>query len=283
MNVLPQPIVVTGARGQLGRAFCQLLGPQAIGLTRAELNLAEPELVAERLRALRPAAVIHCAAYTQVDRAESDAALCYRVNAQAVEALAQVCNEWGATLLQISTDYVFAGSARGAGPFTEEDQPEPRGVYASSKLAGEVAARGCRNHLIVRTCGLYGPPGPNFVETMLRLGTQRGQVRVVGDQHCTPSYAAHVARAAAFLLASGERGLFHVVNHGATTWHDFAAEIFRQAGLAVRLERISTAEYNAPAPRPAYSVLSTSRYDRLGGPALPEWQTALAEYLATRK
>ncbi len=279
-------VIITGATGQLGRALCAQLGPSARGLTRANFDLSQPETLALRLQQLAPAiginSVINCAAYTQVDRAESDSEQCFLVNAAAVEALADACNQCGATLVQISTDYVFAGSAARTIPFTEDDAPNPQGVYARSKLAGELAARKCNKHLIVRTCGLFGVGGHNFVETMLRLGAERDRLRVVDDQHCTPSYAAHVAQAIHFLLESRQTGLFHVVNRGATTWHDFAAEIFRQARLPVELERITTAEYRAAAPRPAFSVLDTARYDRLGGPPLADWRNALAEYLAAR-
>ena len=136
----------------------------------------------------------------------------------------------------------------------------------------------------MRTCGLYGSPGPktaggNFVDTMLRLGRERGHLRIVDDQHCTPSYVPHVARAVAFLARAGAYGIFHIVNSGATTWHDFAQEIFRQAGLKVALERITTAQYGAAAPRPGYSVLDTAKYHALGGPHMPSWQEALRERL----
>jgi dTDP-4-dehydrorhamnose reductase len=187
-------------------------------------------------------------------------------------------------LVQISTDYVFGGDAARRTPYRESDEPSPLGVYGWSKLEGERRAAGWAKHVIVRTCGLYGPAAPrsggNFVATMLRLGRQRGRLRVVADQCCTPTYVPHLAGAIRFLLGVGAPGLYHVVNAGATTWHDFAAEIFRQAGLAVSLEPITAAQYGAPAPRPAYSVLDTGKYHALpGAPPMPAWQKALAEYL----
>ncbi len=205
------------------------------------------------------------------------------MNSEAVAVIAAVCNHLDIPLVQVSSDYVFHGSADRGLPFTEDDEPNPQGVYAGSKLAGEIAARQCRRSLVVRTCGLYGGHGKNFVDTMLRLGRDRDQVRVVGDQHCTPSYVEHVAQAICFLLSARQTGICHVVNGGSTTWYDFAKEIFRLAGLAVAVERITTADFGAAAPRPRYSVLGTQRYDHLSGPALPSWQAALSSFIAGRK
>ncbi len=189
----------------------------------------------------------------------------------------------GIPLVQISTDYVFAGSADQRIPFSETDPPEPLSVYARLKLAGETAALAYRQALVVRTCGLYGLGGPNFVETMLRLGCERNHLRIVGDQFCTPSSADDVARAIHFLLTGRHTGIIHVVNLGSTSWCRFAREIFRAARLNVTVDEISTTEYGAVAPRPAYSVLDTSRYETLGGPLLPTWQAALQTYLSGRR
>jgi dTDP-4-dehydrorhamnose reductase len=277
-------IAVTGAEGQLGSELCRQLGGCAMGLDVPALDLADGKSVRAALADLRPDALINTAAYTKVDKAEKEIDLCWAINARGVGRLAEVCRELDCPLVQISTDYVFGGDAARRTPYRESDQPGPQGVYARSKLEGERLAAGWAKHFIVRTCGLYGPAAPrsggNFVATMLRLGRQRGRLRVVADQYCTPTYVPHLARAICFLLDSGAFGLYHVVNAGATTWHDFAAEIFRQAGLAVSLEPIGTAEYGAPAPRPAYSVLDTSKYHSLpGAPPMPAWQEALAEYL----
>ena len=278
-------IVVTGAEGQLGSELCRQLGPRALGLDVPALDLTDEKDLRTAIADLRPDAVIHTAAYTKVDKAEEEADLCWAINARAVLHLAEVCRELDCPLVQISTDYVFGGDAARRTPYRESDEPGPQGVYARSKLEGERRAAEWAKHLIVRTCGLYGPAAPrsagNFVATMLRLGRQRGQLRVVADQHCTPTYVPHLARAILFLLSTGAFGLYHVVSAGATTWYDFAAEILRQAGLAVRLEPIGTAEYGAPAPRPAYSVLDTGKYHALPGtPPMPTWQEALAEYLS---
>ena len=280
-------IAVTGAGGQLGGELCRLLGGAAIPLDVPEFDLTDRKAVRARLQGAPPSAVINTAAYTLVDRAEEDRERCWKINSEGVGYLAETCDELDCPLVQISTDYVFGRDRARSTPYREDDEPGPEGVYAESKLGGERQAATWRKHVVVRTCGLYGRPGPktaggNFVDTMLRLGKERGHLRVVDDQHCTPSYVPHVARAALFLANAGVYGVFHVVNSGATTWHDFAQEIFRQAGLSVTLERITTAQYGAKAPRPGYSVLDTSKYHALGGPPMPTWQEALAEYLASR-
>ncbi|MHC4179857.1 MAG: dTDP-4-dehydrorhamnose reductase [Planctomycetota bacterium] len=291
-------IAVTGAYGQLGSELCRLLDSDAIPLEIDNLDLTDGPAVDKTLRDLRPGAVINCAAYTQADRAESQAEAARAVNATAVGHLARVCGRLDCPLVQISTDYVFGGQPDRTTPYREDEQPSPRGVYAQTKLEGERAAARQPKHLIVRTCGLYARPADeragNFVKTMLRLGSSgseprglspRKELRVVADQHCTPSYVPHVARAILFLLGlpraeSAPWGVYHVTNRGATTWYEFAGEIFRLAGMEVLLEAISTAEYAAAAPRPAYSVLDTAKYHALGGPAMPAWQDALQEYFA---
>jgi dTDP-4-dehydrorhamnose reductase len=234
---------------------------------------------------LRPAAVINSAAYTQVDRAEQEVDTCFRVNAEAVATLADVCRELDCPLMQVSTDYVFGADRERTRAYAEDDEPGPVNVYGRSKLAGEQAARTWEKHLIVRTCGLYslGPQGPvrgrNFADTMLRLTEQHRTLRIVNDQRCTPSYVPHVARAMIELLDTGSYGTFHVTNGGSTTWLDFAAELFRQAGLPISLEPISTAEYGAPAPRAHFSVLDTSKFGALDIDDVPAWQVGIRDYL----
>jgi len=278
-------IVITGVQGQLGSELGRQLGQRAVGLDLPKFDLTDRDAVLKRLAEIRPQAVINAAAYTQVDKAETEIDRCRAVNADGVAHLVEACREQDSTLVQISTDYVF-GSQRGRStPYRETDPPEPQGVYARTKLEGERHAARCPRHIIVRTCGLYGRPGPhsasNFVQTMLRLGNRRKLLRVVNDQHCTPSYVPQVARAIRFLLQCPAEGIYHVVNSGETTWWAMAVEIFRRAGLAVELEPISTAEYAAAAPRPTYSVLDTAKYHALAGrPAMPSWQQALSEYLS---
>lgn len=279
-------VAVTGAGGQLGGELCRLLGDRAIALDVPEFDLTDRRLVLDSLRELAPDAVINTAAYTLVDRAEQEADRCWKINAEGVAHLAEACRELAAPLVQISTDYVFGGHEGRRTPFRESDPPAPQGVYAKSKLGGEHEAARWERHIIVRTCGLYGLRGPrtsggNFVDTMLRLAREGRPLRIVADQHCTPSYVPHVARAVLFLLEANVSGIFHVVNRGATTWHDFAWEIFRLSGLSPAVEPITTAQYGAPAPRPLYAVLDTSKYESLAGPPLLSWQEAVAEYLRT--
>jgi dTDP-4-dehydrorhamnose reductase len=280
-------IAVTGAYGQLGGELCRQLGARAVPLEIDTLDLTDGPAVLETLRRLKPGSVINCAAYNLVDQAESELEKCRAVNATAVEHLVRACDELDCPLVQLSTNYVFGGGPAPGRPYREADPPAPQGVYAQSKLEGERIAARHAKHLIVRTCGLYArasdPRARNFVRTMLRLGGSGGELRVVDDQHGTPSYVPHVARAVLFLLgATASRpapwGIYHVTNGDATTWYRFAAEIFRQAGMEVSLRPITAAEYDAPAPRPAYGVLDTTAYHRLGGPAMPEWKAALAEY-----
>lgn len=280
-------ILVTGAAGQLGKEICRLLGPRALPIDVANLDLTNAPAVADAMAQLEPQAVINCAAYTAVDQAELEPKPCRAVNVAAVEHLAQACQLLQCPLVQISTDYVFCGPAGSMQPHGEDDLAEPQGVYAQTKYEGELAAARWEKHLIVRTCGLYARPSHeearNFVKTILRFARSRPTLRVVSDQHCTPTYVPHLARAIAFMVdqttsGSVPWGTYHVTNQGATTWFDFAQEIVRRAGLAVEIVPISTAEYGAAAPRPAYSVLDTKKYHRLGGPAMPEWREGLAEY-----
>jgi dTDP-4-dehydrorhamnose reductase len=280
---MTRPIIITGAEGQLGSELSRRLGTRSLSLSRSELNITDKAQIEALIERAQPSAVINCAAYTAVDRAEQEPDWCYAVNATAVELLAKEADRAGATLIQISSDYVFGGDASRTQPYVEADTPAPQGIYAKSKLLGEQAAQTCERHLIVRTCGLYGrrtkSTQSNFVDTMLRLGAERPKLRVVGDQRCTPSLVSDVAGAILKLLERQAQGTFHVVNEGQTTWYDFAKKIFALRGLSVEIERISTENYGAPAPRPRYSLLSTAKYRALTGQSLPSWEEALARYL----
>lgn len=278
-------IAVPGALGQLGRELCRQLGAEAVPLDLPELDVTRPECVRRALSEQLADVVLNCAAYTDVDRAEQEDELCFRVNAEAVRHLAEWCRDQGRSLAQISTDYVFGGDTARRTPYKEDDIPAPQGVYARSKLRGEQQARIAPRHLVIRTCGLYGlsPRKNNFVEAMLGLGGERKSLSVVDDHYCTPSYVVDVARAALFLVRSGCTGTYHVTNAGMTTWCRFAREIFRQSGMDVGVEPITSEQYGAAAPRPRYSVLDVSKYQDLGGPELPEWREALARYLIARR
>ena len=284
-------IAVTGAYGQLGGELCRQLGPAAIPLDIDTLDLTDGRATVERMMAIKPEAIINCAAYTAVDKAESEPEKCRAVNAVAVEHLVRACGKLDCPLVQISTDYVFGGVPATPRPWREDAPCQPQGIYAKTKLEGEQAAAKLPKHLIVRTCGLYARPSDpraaNFVKTMLRLGAARPELRIVDDQRCTPTFVPHLARAILFLLGLDGKpapwGTYHVTNTGEATWREFAVEIFRQAGMRVDIRPITTAEYGAPAARPSYSVLDTAAYHRLGGPAMPDWKAAIAEYFVEWK
>jgi dTDP-4-dehydrorhamnose reductase len=280
-------IAITGCRGQLGAELCRQFGAEAVGLELPEFDLTDRARVLATLREIRPRAVINAAAYTLVDKAERETALCRAVNVEGVANLADACRQLDCVLVHMSTDYVFGRDRERTVPYRETDEPGPQSIYAWSKLQGEHAASTWRRHLIVRTCGLYGRlaerSAGNFVETMLRIAADKNHLRVVNDQRCTPTYTLHLVRAIRFLLNAGVSGTYHVTNAGDTTWHDFAKEIFRQSAKRVRVEPITTAQWGSLAERPAYSVLDCSKYHLLlGAPPMPPWREALAQCLKAR-
>lgn len=256
-----------------------------MALPRGSLDITEPSAVRAVIGRLRPHAVINCAAWTAVDKAETEPAACRAANEHAVSALADACRDIDALLVQISSDYVFGADATRRTPYGEDDATGPLGEYGASKLAGEAAARAWERHQIVRTCGLYsaGEAGPvrgrNFADTMLVLARDRPEVRVVADQFCTPSYVPHVAEAILRLLEDGTPGTFHATNAGGTCWHEFATELFRQAGLPTVVTAITSREYPSPVARPPYSILDTSKLAGCGI-TLPDWRRGIADYLA---
>jgi dTDP-4-dehydrorhamnose reductase len=280
--------VVLGAKGQLGRDLCPLLGPEVVPLSRAELDLSNPAKAKAVLESHRPQVVINCAAYNFVDLAETEPEAAFAVNALAIHHLARACREIGSRFVHFSTDYVFGADAQRATPFRETDAPGPIGVYGSSKLAGEyLALNACPSALVVRTCGLYGLHGTggkkgNFVETMLRLAREGKALRVVDDQHCTPSYTVDVATTVVALIAKEARGLFHVTNSGSCTWHQLARHVFETERLTVQLTAIPTSQYPTPARRPGYSVLALDSLAHAGVATPRPWQAAVEAYLKSR-
>lgn len=283
-------IVVLGAAGQLGRELMRALpAAEAVGLARADLDVRDAAAVAARLRALRPAAVVNTVADNRVDAAEDDPAPAVAVNALAPADLALACRAVDAFLVHVSTDYVFDG--RAGRPYTEDDAPNPLGVYARSKLAGELVVRALApRHAIVRVAGLYAAGGSrgkggSFVDRVVARARGGEPVRVVADQVTAPTFAADVAAALARLvprLVAGDPppGVFHLTNAGACSWYDFARAALALAGIDAPVEPISTEALAARAPRPRYSVLANTRLAAAGEPALRPWRDALAAYLA---
>lgn len=277
--------LIIGAKGQLGGEFCRFYGDQALGIDLPELDISSWLSVEDAFESIKPEAVINTAAYTKVDAAEQQPAICRKVNAYGPKYLAQACEKRNIPIVQFSSDYVFCGTGKRE-PLTELDPVFPEGVYAKTKYEGEENVRAWRKHLILRTCGLYGQLGENtpgnFVQTMIRLGKAGRPLKIVNDQHCTPTYIPDLVRAAAFLLGRELWGTYHTTNSGATTWFDFAREIFRLEDLKFEAEGITTEQWGAPSPRPLYSVLNISKYLATGAPEMPAWQDALKRYLGRR-
>ncbi len=280
-------IALIGAGGQLGTALMARLPGQIAPLGRDVINLEDADSVRPGLTREAPHLVINAAAYNFVDRAEDETERAFIVNARGPWALARACAARDIPLVHVSSDYVFGRDEARTTPYLEADVPGPQSEYARGKLAGEVFVQTvCPKHYVLRTCGLYGrarsPGKGNFVETMLRLGKERGAVSVVDDQWCTPTAAADLAGWIAELIITDKYGLYHATNAGSTTWCRLAREIFRQAGMAVEVTPITTAQFGAKAPRPAYSVLDCAKLTEAIGHPLRPWQEALAEYLGSR-
>src|SRR2546426_3264332 len=279
-------VLVSGSRGQLGSKVLETLREEARlearGMGQAELDITREEAVHGALKAFRPAWIVNCAAYTDVEKAESEPERAYRVNSTALKYLADAARESDARLLHVSTDYVFSGLFQGSAPrpYHEDDPTGPLNVYGASKLAGEICLQGHpARSTTLRTSWLYGGPGRNFLHTMLRLGKEHSlaqrPLRVVVDQRGTPTDAWSLAAQIRRLLFEEVDGLLHASSQGETTWLEFAREIFRRAGLSVPLEPITSAEYAAKARRPLYSVLQNRRLDQLGLSVLPDWKEGL--------
>jgi dTDP-4-dehydrorhamnose reductase len=278
-------IAIIGARGQLGSDLMLQLGARAVPLGHDQIDITDPARIAAALEAVRPDVVINTAAYNLVDRAEDEPDVAFRVNAFGPRHLGQWCATQGAVLVHVSTDYVFGLDASRTQPYGEDDLPGPQSAYAASKLTGEHFVRAeCPRQIVVRTCGLYGQSATrskgNFVQTMLRLGRERSELRVVDDQRCTPSFTSDVATAIVRLVECDARGTFHITNFGSMTWCGFAREILRQAGIDTPVVPITTADFGARAQRPAFSVLDCSKLESVTGMSLRPWQEALADYLS---
>ena len=274
-------VLVTGAAGMLGTDVVRAVeaaGHEPLPLTREDLDVTDGRAVGSTMTIERPDAVINCAAYTNVDGAESEPGAALAVNADGARNVAAAAAEAGAAVVYPSTDYVFDGEKRE--PYLESDPTGPRSSYGASKLRGEhdTADANSRHH-IVRTSWLFGSSGKNFVDTMLSLARERDELKVVDDQVGCPTYTGHLAGGLVRVLLAEVYGVHHLAAAGQCSWYEFASEIFSRAGVDVRLEPCTTEEFSRPAPRPRYSVLGT---EHTGAPLLPPWQEGLDSYLSER-
>lgn len=282
-------ILVTGSNGQLGthlRLLASQSGHRWLFTDVAELDITSREAVEAFVAQHQVELIVNCAAYTNVDKAESDEATAYRINAEAVGYLAAAVSNAGGRLIHFSTDYVFGGNPNNT-PCTETEPSNPTGAYGRTKLAGEQAA--LQHHgLVFRTSWLYSEYGKNFLLTMLRLTAEKPELRVVFDQVGTPTYAGDLARAVFTLVESGEyrqhEGIFHFANEGVCSWYDFAKEIARRAGhTACHILPCHSDEYPSPVKRPAYSVLDKSKFKQTFRQEIPHWVDALEQCLSKIK
>lgn len=272
-------VLVTGANGQLGSELREIASMDYHFTDIAELDICSEDSVAEYVERNKIDTIINCAAYTNVDRAEDELEASERVNTTAVAILARVAKHHNARLIHISTDYVFGGERFNA-PIKENETPAPLGVYGRTKYGGEraIVESGC-DYIIIRTSWLYSTYGKNFVKTILRLASERQVLRVVDDQIGSPTYAKDLARVIVQICEQKgfELGVYHYSNRGEVSWYDFARAIVEIGGAECEIVPCTTAEYGAKAPRPAYSVLDTSKIRTCLGCEIPDWRVALTE------
>jgi dTDP-4-dehydrorhamnose reductase len=276
-------VLITGGAGMLGKELTQLLTKatswQLSSLDLPEMDITNPTHVSQTLSNIRPDVVINCAAHTDVDRCEKEPTLAFQVNAEGPRLLANSLAKLGALLVQVSTDFVFDGTK--TTPYTEEDEPNPLSVYGKSKLAGELAVKksGC-DHIVARTAWLYGPYGKNFIWSFVIRRARDGEsLPLVTDQVGSPSYTLDVADAIMQLVQARAHGLFHVANSGFCSRLDFAKAALKEAGLKADIVPIMTKELSLPAPRPAYSALSSAKLAEFVGKSSPHWQVSLGKFI----
>ena len=277
-------ILVTGAKGQLGVALRNLEekfdGVELFYTDVDTLDICEKAQIEAFIKLHRIDAIVNCAAYTAVDKAEDETELCMRINRDAVRNIGEVAASAGAKVIHISTDYVFDGSA--VTPYREDDATNPVSVYGASKLAGERSLMSvCPESVIIRTAWLYSETGGNFVKTMLRLGKERDAIGVVADQKGSPTYAENLANVIKNVLMSKRfvPGIYHYTNEGSCTWYDFAVKIFEMAGMKCSVNPLTTAEYPTRAKRPAYSILDKSKIKDVYHVNIPKWEHGLERCL----
>lgn len=276
-------VLVTGVGGQLGYDVINELekrNVECIGVDRAEFDITDYEAAHKFITNYMPDAVIHCSAYTAVDKAEDEPELCYLVNAVGTKNIAKICKEIYAKMIYISTDYVFDGTKDGC--YEVDDKPNPVNVYGKTKLAGEEAVQEILDeYFIVRISWVFGINGNNFVKTMLRLGKEHSELNVVADQIGSPTYTADLAPVLVDMVQTDKYGIYHATNEGECSWAEFAEEIFKVAGMDVKVNHITAAEYPTKAKRPMNSRMSKENLDMIKFKRLPFWKEAVNNYISS--
>ncbi len=274
-------ILVTGVKGQLGYDVVQegeLQGFEMIGTDVDNMDIIDAGQVKRVIEECKPDAVIHCAAYTAVDAAEDNQELCRKINVEGTRNIAEVCKDRDIPMMYFSTDYIFDG--QGENFWKEDDPKKPLNVYGQTKYEGELVVQELvKKHFILRISWVFGVNGNNFIKTMLRVGPQRGEVGVVADQIGSPTYTYDLAKLVIDMVQTDKYGAYHVTNEGICSWYEFACEIFKQAGLDVKVNSLTTAEYPAKAKRPFNSRMSKDKLKVSGFSMLPGWKDALERYL----
>lgn len=271
-------ILVTGAGGMLGQDLCPILGKNGFEVVKTDINnldITNITMVSEVLKNVKPDIVIHCAAYTNVDKAEDDLKTARLINSTGTENLAKICFELNITIVYISTDYVFSGESKK--PYTPNDNPKPLNNYGLTKLEGEEAIKKyCTKYYITRTSWLYGIHGKNFVETMLALSEVNSEIKVVDDQIGCPTWTVELSKGIVKIIKENRPyGIYHICGSGKTSWYGFASEIFKLANKKVELSPCKTLDFPRPANRPNYSVMENNEICR-------DWKYALADYMKLR-
>ncbi|RHM06540.1 dTDP-4-dehydrorhamnose reductase [Amedibacillus dolichus] len=273
-------LLVTGVKGQLGYDVvkeAEKRGVEAVGVDIDEMDITDAKQVREVITKGGYDAVVHCAAWTAVDKAEDMEEACRKVNKEGTENIAQVCEALDIPIMYFSTDYVFNG--QGSEPWKEYDEKAPLNVYGQTKYEGELAVEKLAKHFIIRIAWVFGKNGNNFIKTMLRLGKERGAVSVVNDQIGSPTYTYDLAKLVLDMIQSDKYGTYHATNEGICSWYEFACEIFKQVGMNVQVTPVSSDEFPTKAKRPCNSRMNKTELDRNGFDRLPTWQDALHRYL----
>jgi len=274
-------VLVTGVSGQLGYDVIKELTKRKIDCVGADLqefDITDYDAAYSFITAHKPEAVIHCSAYTAVDKAEDEPELCHRVNALGTENIAKICKEINAKMVYISTDYVFPGTGE---DFYEVDSPTgPQNIYGKTKLEGEISVKNLLDkYFIVRISWVFGINGNNFIKTMLKLGKERSEINVVDDQIGSPTYTADLAQFLCDVIATEKYGVYHITNEGVCSWAEFAEEIFKQAGMSVKVNKVPSNAYKTKAKRPLNSRLSKNSVKDNNFKKLREWKVAVREYI----